>query len=107
MTEPVPWSLRPQKRVEIIVDAAVLPRLSRRLDGLADTAYTVLPAAAGHSASEGHWSRSGELGAAGRYVVVFCLIEPDALDPLLSVTADLVRTGTASVAVSDVSVVSA
>ncbi|TVQ33504.1 MAG: transcriptional regulator [Geminicoccaceae bacterium] len=97
------FHLVPHKRVEVLIDAAVQPRLVRRLEGLDHVAFTVLPAMAGQG-SQGAWNREGGLGAAGRYTRVMCEVEPDKLDALLALMTDLVHNGTAHVSVFDMTI---
>ena len=95
------YRLVPRKRIEFVIDAAVQPRLLRRLEEAGQHDFTVLPALAGHG-RHGSWSREGGIGAAGRYVRVLCDIDLERLPAVLDLAADLVRNGTASVAVLDV-----
>ncbi len=98
------YHLVPKKRVEFVIDAAVQPRLTRRLEEAGQHGYTVLPAVAGQG-SKGAWSREGGLGAAGRYVRVVCDLDEAALPPLLDIAADMVRNGTSHVTIFDVQMV--
>lgn len=104
MTAPSGYRLVHRKRVEFLIDAAVQPRLARKLHDLGSVAFIVLPAVAGEG-FQGPWSGEGGVGAAGRYVRVVVELEEPQLQEVLELAARLVHDGTAGVSVIDIQVV--
>lgn len=76
-----------RKRIEILADAPLLPRLVDALDASGVTGHTVLPALSG-TGSHGHWSDDGLTGTAKVLVMAITTAEHaadlvDRLAPLL------------------------
>lgn len=67
------------KRVEIIIEAPIEPRLTKALGAGGVFVFTVLPVFGG-SGRSGRWSQKGQVSRAGGMVAVVCLIRPDRLD---------------------------
>lgn len=64
-------------RIEVVVEAPALARVERALRDAGAPGWTVLPVLKGYGAS-GEWSREGQVGEAGRRVMVVCLCPPEA-----------------------------
>jgi Nitrogen regulatory protein P-II len=92
-----------KKRLEIVIEAPVLDRLTRVFDNRA-SGFTVIPALTGRG-THGVWSRAGEIGDAGRMVILFAIIDPDELDETLEAVYKVVSRQIGIVSVSDVQVV--
>lgn len=93
-----------KKRIDIVAEAPVLKRLEALLDEAGVSGYTVLPALAGRG-RHGDWSREGLAGDAGRMLLVFCIVDPPKVDPILERLEAVIRRQIAIVAVSDVEVI--
>jgi nitrogen regulatory protein PII len=93
-----------KKRIEIIVEEPVLNRLLDKLDKLAVTGYTVLPAMAGRGQG-GSWRASDYVGDAGHMVIVVCLTSPDRVDAVLTAVYALVSRQIGIVSVTDTQVI--
>ena len=94
-----------KKRIEIIVEAPVLHRLTDRLDRADVTGYTVIPALAGRGMGGGAWSREGLAGEAGRMVMVICITDETRVDAVLETVYAIVSRQIGIVSVSDVQVI--
>jgi nitrogen regulatory protein PII len=97
----------PKKRLEIIVEAPMLPRLLDRLDRAAVTGYTVIPALAGRGLGGGSWRSEGLAGDAGRMVMVICVTDATRVDAVLETVYAIVRPAIGIVTVSEVGVIRA
>jgi nitrogen regulatory protein PII len=93
-----------KKRIDIIVEAPVLNRLLDKLDKVAVTGYTVLPALAGRG-SEGSWRGENLVGDAGHMVVVMCVTSADKVDQVLEAAYSILSRQIGIVTVSDVQVI--
>ncbi len=93
-----------KKRIDIVIEMPMLKRLLDRLDDMAVTGYTVLPALAGRG-SEGSWRREGLVTEAGRMVMIICVLDETRVDEVLERIFELVSRQIGIVTVSDVSVV--
>lgn len=94
-----------KKRVELIIERALLTSV---LDALADldaTGYSVLPLLAGHGHA-GRWEE-GVPGDPLRMVMVVCITAPERVDPLLERLMPLLDRYAGIVTVGDVAVVRA
>ncbi len=94
------------KRVEIIIEAPLVGRLTDALRKTGVTGYTVLPVLGGFGRS-GEWSRDGEVSRASGMVAVVCLIRPDRLDAMLEAAFAVVERHIGVVSVTDASVLRA
>ncbi len=95
--------LHAKKRVEAVVERAILDRLLKLLDELSVTGYTVVPAIAGRGHA-GAW-REDKSAQAAPIVVVTCLVDPRDLPDLLAPLYHLIETKVGIVSVSDVEVI--
>lgn len=94
-----------KKRVEIIVEAPALKRILRLLDDNDVSGYTVMPALAGRGDSGRSWSREGQVGDAGRMVMVLMIIDEARLAPLFDTLYAFVNQQIGVITVSDCAVV--
>ncbi|WP_181705541.1 P-II family nitrogen regulator [Chthonobacter rhizosphaerae] len=98
--------MHPKKRIEIIVEAPVLHRLTDLLDRLDATGYTVVPVLGGRGRG-GSWTREGLATDAGRMVMVVVVTGEERLDAILQPVFSLVTRQIGIVTVSDVMVMRA
>ncbi len=94
----------PVKRIEIVVEAPVLSRLTRALREAGAQGFTVLPAAGGDGRS-GPWSREGQVGAAGAIAVVVCLAAPEDAERLTEAAFAVLAPHIGVVSISDAEVI--
>jgi nitrogen regulatory protein PII len=92
-----------KKRIEIIVEAPVLTRLTDLLDRVDAMGYTVVPVLAGRGRG-GAWSEEGLATDAGRMVMVIVVTGEERLESILAPVFALVRRQIGIVTVSDVMV---
>jgi len=93
-----------RKRIEIVAEATFRRRLSRLLDDLEVTGYTVVPVMGGRGES-GEWSREGQVSAAGEMVLVICITSAERADTVIEAALGLISAGKGVLSVSDVRVV--
>jgi nitrogen regulatory protein PII len=98
--------LHPRKRIEIVLEAPALHRLTSALDAVQVTGYTILPVLAGRGEG-GTWSRDGLVGAAGQMVMVICITDARRAEAVLERVMALLARQIGIVSVSDVMVVRA
>lgn len=96
--------LHRKKRLEILVEAPIVPRVTALLEAKGALGYTVLPALSGLGA-DGPWSRDGMVGPAGQMLMVLCILSEDKKDAVLEALFPLVKRHIGSLAVSDCEVV--
>lgn len=94
------------KRVEIIIEAPLVRRLTDALVKSGVTGYTVLPVQGG-SGRSGQWSRSGQVSPGSGMAAVVCLIRPEKLDTLLDAAFAVVERHIGVVSVTDAKVLRA
>lgn len=94
----------PKKRIDIMIERPLLARVTELLDDLEVGGYTVLPALAGRG-KDGAWHRDGVIGRAGALVMVFCILDADRVEAVLSPIFDLVKEQIGVVTVSNVEVI--
>jgi hypothetical protein len=94
----------PKKRVEILIERALLKRLVGELGGAGTFGYSVVPLAAGQGQS-GQWASEGQIGGAAGMFAVWCIVDAAALDLVLQVVFTVVSRQIGIVSVSDVQVV--
>ncbi|MEZ6017634.1 MAG: DUF190 domain-containing protein [Planctomycetota bacterium] len=92
-----------KKRIDIMVEEPLLPRVLALLDQQGVTGYTVLAALAGRG-KDGAWHRDGLVGRAGAVVMVFCILDADRLESVLEPIFGIVSRQIGIVTVSDVQV---
>ena len=94
------------KRVEIIIEAALLNRLTDALQSADVTGYTILPVKGG-SGRSGSWTRDGQVTRGAGMFAVVCLIKPERLDGLLSAAFEVVEKHIGVVSITDAEVLRA
>lgn len=94
------------KRVEIIIEAVMEPRLTEALIEAGVSGFTVLPVHGG-SGRSGQWNREGQVSRAGGMVSVVCLIRPERLEALLEAAFAVVERHIGVVSVTDTQVLRA
>jgi len=94
----------PAKRIEIIIEAPLLTRLTRALEEAGVTGYTVLPVLGGTGQS-GAWSREGRVGLADGMAAVICIAAPERVEALLAAAYEVVERHIGVVSISDCEVV--
>ena len=95
-----------KKRLEIIVEAPALHRLTDRLNQAGVTGYTIVPVLAGRG-SEGAWSAEGLAGDAGRLVMVISIVDAANADAVLERVYSVLARQIGIVTLSDVQVIRA
>jgi nitrogen regulatory protein PII len=95
-----------KKRLEIVIEAPVLERLTRKLDELDLPGYTVMPAVSGRGRN-GSWSRKGEISDSQRMFVLFAILDDSLLPDVLDAVYKLVSAQIGIVTVSNVQVIRA
>jgi PII-like signaling protein len=95
-----------KKRIEIILEAPALHRLTDRLDRAGVTGYTILPALAGRGRG-GAWSGEGLAGDAGRLVMVISIVDAGKVDSVLEGVQGVLARQIGILTVSDVQVLRA
>jgi len=94
------------KRVEIIIEAPLMPRLTDALERAGVTGYTVLPVLGGHGRS-GPWTRDGQVGIADGMAAVICISAPERVEALLDAAYAVVERHIGVVSISDCEIVRA
>jgi nitrogen regulatory protein PII len=92
-----------KKRIEIILEAPALHRLTDALEKAGVKGYTILPVLAG-SGSEGPWSRDGQVTVAGQMVTIIAITDASKVDDALQRIYQLLSRQIGIVTVSDVQV---
>jgi nitrogen regulatory protein PII len=95
-----------KKRLEIIIEAPVIERLETLLRREGVKGWTVIPARSGQGA-HGSWSREGQVGEAGRMLMLLAIVDPADLDRVLEKVYALLERQIGVVAISDAHVVRA
>jgi nitrogen regulatory protein PII len=95
-----------KKRIEIIVEAVVVARLTELLDRLEVSGYTIVPAVAGRGHG-GTWSSDGQATVAGGMVAVTVITSAERLDAVVEPVFALVKRQMGILTVSDVAVLRA
>lgn len=93
-----------KKRIEIILEAPALHRLTGVLEAAGVSGYTIVPALGGRG-EQGSWSREGLVGGAGQMVVVVCITDASRVDHLLTELMRLLSRQIGIVSIGDVAVV--
>ncbi len=99
-------AMHPKKRIEIIVEAPALHRLTDRLDKAGVTGYTIIPALAGRGRG-GSWSGEGLAGDAGRLVMVISIVDAARADAVVEGVYGVLARQVGILTVSDVQVIRA
>ena len=98
--------LNQRKRIEIVVEAALLRAIRRVLDDHGVTGYTVLPVQGGRG-DAGEWSREGQISSATEMFMVICLTTEERAGAAIEKALPLLSRGRGVISVSDVGVVRA
>lgn len=93
-----------KKRIEIILEAPGLRRLTETLERLAVSGYTVFPAIAGNGRG-GPWNEAGQVSDAERMVCVVCIVDPAREDEVIGPVFALVKRHIGLISVSDAEVI--
>jgi len=99
-----PIATHAKKKLEIVVEAPILRRLLDRLDELAVSGYTVVPALAGRGQG-GSWRRDGLVTNTGQMVVVICILDESRVRDVLEPVYGLLSRQIGIVTISDVEVI--
>ncbi len=94
----------PAKRIEIIIEAPALPKLSRALEAAGATGYTVLPVFGGYGRT-GAWTREGEVSGGQGMVAVLVITQADRVEALTDAVYEVMERQIGVMAVSDCAVV--
>ncbi|MBB5516975.1 nitrogen regulatory protein PII [Rubricella aquisinus] len=94
----------PAKRIEIIIEAPLLRRLTDALDKADVPGYTVLPVLAG-SGKSGPWSREGQVSSAGGMASVTLVTTVERADQVLETAFAVVQPHIGIVSVTDCEVI--
>lgn len=94
----------PKKRIEIVVEAPLLRRITAKLDETGVTGWSVVPILAGHG-REGDWTSAGQVGTASQMVMLITIVDAAKLDAVMDGVFTLVSHQIGFVSVSDVAVV--
>ena len=92
-----------KKRVEVIIEAPVAPRLAELMDRHG-RGYTMLPVLGG-SGRSGPWTRDGQVSSAGGMVAFVAIMDEEALKPLIDDIYALVARHVGLLSVSECQVV--
>lgn len=93
-----------KKRIEIIVEAPAIHRLTAALEAAGVTGYSILPVLGGRG-STGSWSRDGLVGGAGQMVMLICITDAGRVEAILADVMRLLSRQIGIVTVGDVAVV--
>lgn len=93
-----------KKRVEILIERALLKRLTDELVRIGVGGFSVIPLAAG-SGKAGQWDSNGQIGDAAGMFMLWCIIDPSRLEDVLQIVFAMVSRQVGLVSVSDVEVV--
>ncbi|MFO1116621.1 MAG: transcriptional regulator [Beijerinckiaceae bacterium] len=93
-----------KKRIEIIVEAPLVRRLTERLQRPEVHGYSVLPVVAG-SGHAGAWSSEGQVSDAGRMMAIVSVVDPAVVDAVVDDIFSILSRQIGFVAISDVSVI--
>ncbi|MHA6288247.1 DUF190 domain-containing protein [Maricaulis sp. CAU 1757] len=95
-----------KKRLEIVIEAPMLERLTAKLDELEISGFTVCPAVSGRGRN-GSWTRRGAISESGQMFVLFAVMDAADLEPVLDEVYALVSRQIGIVTVSDTQVIRA
>ncbi|MBW7968838.1 transcriptional regulator [Bradyrhizobium sp. BR 10289] len=92
-----------RKRIEILIERALLKRLADELDRIGEIPYSVAPLAGGRGRA-GRWEADGQVGKAAGMFVLWCIVDAARTDDLLKVLFAIVARQVGLISVSDVQV---
>ena len=93
-----------KKRIEILIERALLKRLTDELERTGVSGYSVAPLAGGRGHA-GRWEADGQIGDAAGMFALWCIVDAARLDALLRAVFAIVARQVGLVSVSDVQVV--
>ena len=93
-----------KKRIEIIIEAPLIRRITDHLDRLSVPGYSVVPILAGRG-HDGAWSAEGQIGNAAQMVGLVCVIDASKVDAVVEAIFGLISHQIGMITISDVSVV--
>jgi PII-like signaling protein len=93
----------PKKQMTVICEAPVMRRITRILDKLPVTGYTVFPALSGRG-SEGEWNRDNWIGDSNRMVMIVSVMSDDQADTAIDRIYEAIEPQMGIVTVADVAV---
>lgn len=93
-----------KKRIEILAETPVIPKVTALLKEKGALGFTVLPAVSGFG-PHGEWSREGMVGVAGQMQMVLCIVSEEKKDALLDDLFQLLSRHIGFLAISDCEVV--
>lgn len=96
--------MQPKKRIDLIVEEPILPKVLDILDRHNVSGYTVFPALAGKGRG-GRWSREGLVGTADQMLNIVCVTSEERIEPILNDLYKLVARQIGIITVSDVAVI--
>lgn len=94
----------PKKQMTVICEVPVMRRVTRILDQLPVTGYTVFPALSGKG-SEGSWDRDNWIGDSGRMVMIVSVMDEDQADEAVNQIYEAIEAQMGIVTVANVQVV--
>lgn len=93
-----------RKRVDIIVESPLVRMITRRLDSLKVSGYSVLQIIEGRGISD-TWSSAGQISDATNMLAVLCFVHPSQVDAVIEDALNTLKDHIGFVTVSDVYVV--
>jgi len=88
------------KRVEIVIEAPLVRKLTAALTKAGVRGYTILPVLGG-AGDSGVWSREGQIGTAGAMCAVICVTSPDKAERLVEAAFNVLSHQIGMLSVSD------
>lgn len=95
-----------KKRIEIFVEAPLLPKVIEQLDAARVSGYSVMPVIAGRG-FDGIWSAAGQVGSANQMAYIVCIIDEARGDAVLHQVFAIIERQIGFIATSDVEVIRA
>ena len=93
-----------KKRIEILIERALLKRLTDEIERAGVSGYSVAPLAGGRGHA-GRWEADGQIGNAAGMFALWCIVDPSRLDELLKAVSAIVARQVSLVSISDVQLV--
>ena len=93
-----------KKRIDVIVEAPLIPRLRTELDPADLSGYSIMPIIAGRG-HDGPWAVDDQPGTAGQMATLVCVVDASRVDQVLASIFALISRQIGFVTVTDVFVV--
>lgn len=93
-----------KKRVEVLIERALLRRMTDELESSGVSGFSVVPLAGGRGQS-GAWLSEGQVGDAAGMFAIWCIVDESMLEQVLQAAFAVVSRQVGLVSVSDVRVV--